>query len=305
MLPKLPSQLKTIILLSILLVASYYLASRNNQPPSKFFLGSQNTAQTPQQKAHQTYQITNPELVNLPGRWAIAVKDLKSGDTYLHNADQKFPAASIYKLAVMYKTYDSIKKGELSKEDIVAGEKSRLDQTLSGTTDQPNQNQNPENISMTVGEALRVMITISDNYAALLLAESLGWQNIDKFLEEQSLAAIDLVEEDAPSTTARAVADLLDRIYNFSAVDKQSSQEMQDLLLSQKINDRIPKYLPDTTRVAHKTGELGSVRHDAGIVLGQKGNYVFVFLTETDNPQEASENIAQVSKKIFDALEGQ
>lgn len=304
MLPNLPSFLKTTLLLSILLVASYYLANRDSKSPSNYFQGSQNTSAQKESKLPQTYAITNPELTNLPGRWAIAVKDLKSNDTYFHNADQKFPAASIYKLAVMYKTYDSIKKGELSKEDIVTGEKSQLDQTLSGT-DQPNQNQNPENISMSVGEALRLMITISDNYTAILLSERLGWQNIDKFLEEQGLAGIDLVQKDAPSATANSVLALLERIYNHTAVDYQASREMQELLFAQTVNDRIPKYLPEGTRVAHKTGELDTLRHDAGIVFGKKSDYVVVFLTETNNTQEATENIALMSKKVFDALEAQ
>ena len=79
---------------------------------------------------------------------------------------------------------------------------------------------------------------------------------------------------------------------------------MEQLLLAQKINDRIPKYLPTGVKVAHKTGEIDYVRHDAGIVFGSK-DYIFVFLTDTQHPGEAPEQIALLAKKVYDELESQ
>ena len=78
---------------------------------------------------------------------------------------------------------------------------------------------------------------------------------------------------------------------------------MINLLLAQKVNDRIPKYLPANIKVANKTGELEGLRHDAGIVYGKKGDYIFVFLTDTPNPPDATETIATISKQIFEELE--
>lgn len=308
------SPLKIFALLVALVFISYIISTydTNKASPNNFFIGSKNNPPTRVESQSKTYQITNPEITGLAGRWAIAVKDLKTDETYLANADEKFPAASIYKLATLYKAYDAIKRGELSKSDILSGQKSQLNQVISGTTNSPSLSPDTEQqpgtsnqyVSMSVERALNLMITISDNSAAILLSERLGWGNIDAFMEAQNLSGVDLVEKDSPTVTASSTLALLVRIYRHTAVDWQSSEEMQQLLLAQKINDRIPKYLPEGIRVGHKTGELDGIRHDAGIVFGQKSHYIFVFLTQSTSPTEAAENIAKLARKIYDALEG-
>ena len=95
----------------------------------------------------------------------------------------------------------------------------------------------------------------------------------------------------------------MERIYKNTAVSPSASKEMLELLLAQQFNDRIPKYLPSVTRVGHKTGEIENFRHDAGIVIGQRGQYIFVFLSQTQNPTEAAETIATLSYEIYNALE--
>ncbi len=62
---------------------------------------------------------------------------------------------------------------------------------------------------------------------------------------------------------------MLEKIYLGKAVSQGASIEMKNLLLAQAVDDRIPKYLPENIKVAHKTGELDTLRHDAGIVYGE------------------------------------
>ena len=258
-----------------------------------------------------TKETKNPKVEALvksarsqPGKWAIYVKDLKNQNTYELNSAQVFGAASVYKLAVMYAAYDAIESGKLKKTDVLSSTKTSLDQKISGIQNQisppPAQ---ADNISYTVERALNLMITISDNYSALLLAEKLGWSNMDKLMESQGFSEINLVGTNSPNVTARSTAALLEKIYKKEAVTKNYSEEMINLLLGQKVNDRIPKYLPQDVKVAHKTGELETIRNDAGIVFGKKGDYIFVFLTDTKNPLDAAENIATLSKEIFEELD--
>lgn len=305
-----PKNLFSLLRISSLAIAailiSYTLTSYDTgKDTHNFFIGSKNNPPARVESQSKTYQITNPEITGLAGRWGVAVKDLKTDETYLLAADEKFPAASIYKLATLYKAYDAISAGELKKDDVVSGSISSLQETLSPADASPirEPRDEPEYTSMSVENALNLMITISDNSAAILLSERLGWGNIDAFMEAQNLAGIDLVEKDSPTVTAASILALLERIYRHAAVDWQSSEEMQQLLFAQKVNDRIPKYLPEATRIGHKTGELEDVRHDAGIVLGQQSHYIFVFLTQSANPTEAAENIAKLSKGIYDAME--
>ena len=270
-----------------------------------------------------TKETKNPKVEALvksarsqPGKWAIYVKDLKNQNTYELNSAQVFGAASVYKLAVMYAAYDAIESGKLKKSDVLSAAKTTLDQEIASKQNpvidpeaqtrraSPTQTTNQsETVSYSVQEALMLMITISDNYSAILLSEKLGWVNMDKFMEAEGFSEINLAGINSPNLTARSAGALLGKIYNKEAVSKKFSEEMINLLLAQKINDRIPKYLPVDTKVAHKTGELETIRNDVGIIYGKKADYIFVFLSDTKNPLDASEQIALLSEKIYQELE--
>jgi beta-lactamase class A len=78
---------------------------------------------------------------------------------------------------------------------------------------------------------------------------------------------------------------------------------MLDILKKQKLNDRIPRYLPDDVIVAHKTGELFGAKHDAGIVFLKKGDFMIIVLSDTQNVKVAVEKIARFSEDIFNYFE--
>ena len=236
------------------------------------------------ERSEKIYSNIQSALENSPGGYSVYIKNLKNNQTFEYKSREIFTSASIYKLAVMYKTFDALKKGELEKD-------STLSKTLASG----------EKISYSVSEALRLMITISDNESAILIAEKLGWANIEKFLKEEGIENFKLAAE--TQATAESTAQILEQIYRGEAVSKSASSDMKSLLLAQTVNDRIPKYLPKNIKVAHKTGELETIRHDAGIVYGKKSDYIFVFFSDTQNPEIAAETIAQLSKEIYNSLE--
>ena len=299
-----------VLLLSIIFL--YKINQNNNEVPSSLppvenlELAKEQEALRLQKEAVIVNTIKST-LEGKPGRYAVFVKDLKSEQDFAVSAEQSFASASIYKLAVMYKAYDSIEKGELKKDDIISAGKTTLNRIISGSSDKENlqleDDQDLGNISLSVENALENMITISDNYSALLLAQKLGWSNIDSFIKSQNIQNFNLIGTNSPNATAHAIGNLLKRIYRETAVNPRYSQEMKNLLLAQEVNDRIPKYLPKNIKVAHKTGELENIRHDAGIVFGQKSDYIFVFLSQTPKPEDAIETIALLSQKIYSALE--
>ena len=79
---------------------------------------------------------------------------------------------------------------------------------------------------------------------------------------------------------------------------------MIDILARQEFNDEIPAGLPAGTRIAHKTGWITGVTHDAAIVYppGRKP-YVLVVLTKgiPDRPV-AQKLIADISRLVWDAV---
>lgn len=297
---------KSILLVSlaIILAAIYFINRKQASNFESYFFGAKNHVVPAVFKEDLVNDIISKETSNLQGRLAVSILNLKTSKTYTLNQNEKFESASLYKLAVMWATFAALEEGTISENDVLSEQKITLDKKLEGKKDnQSNPNNYQETVAYTVKNALFAMITLSDNYSAILLAEKLGWQNIQNLMKNENLGGFDL--GDPPQVDAKSVMDLLERIYSNSAVSPQKSEEMKKLLFTQTINDRIPKYLPPDVKVGHKTGELDSLRHDAGIVLGKNGNYIFVFLTETPSPGNTPEQIAQLSKKIFDELERQ
>src|SRR3989304_2195335 len=221
MLAKIPKFITVPALLLILLFVSYVLSNIGSGKSSfeNFFLGSQNLFKESTPQEDPVDQLLENSAKNFDGNYAIYIKNLKTGNLYKVNPDEKFTSASLYKLAVMYKAYDSLVKKEINMDETLSGNSTDLDRTLSGVqdnTDLGNQqaasfdNQN-QTIAYSVSEALRLMITISDNYSALLLAEKLGWQEIDQLMEKEGFLGIDLISSDHPTVTARALGDLLEK----------------------------------------------------------------------------------------------
>jgi beta-lactamase class A len=76
-------------------------------------------------------------------------------------------------------------------------------------------------------------------------------------------------------------------------------------LKNQQLNNKLPKLLEKETVIAHKTGELESFSHDAGIVYSDNGDYIIVIMSETDNRNRANDTIAQISKEVYDYFNNQ
>jgi len=80
---------------------------------------------------------------------------------------------------------------------------------------------------------------------------------------------------------------------------------MISILKDQTLNQKLPKYLPAGTGIAHKSGELDEYSHDTGIVYAPWGEYIIVALSKSADPQIASETIAQISKDVYDYFKAQ
>jgi beta-lactamase class A len=81
-------------------------------------------------------------------------------------------------------------------------------------------------------------------------------------------------------TTPRDIASFFRQLASGTLIDPATSSQITEILLGQQINDRIPALLPAGTPVAHKTGNLDWVCHDAGILWGQRGTTITVLMAQ-------------------------
>jgi len=80
-------------------------------------------------------------------------------------------------------------------------------------------------------------------------------------------------------TTAGDLADLLVAIWEDRAASPEACARMRETLRQQQHRDRIPRFLPESFRFAGKTGSVGDVVHDAGVVETPEGTLVLGVMT--------------------------
>lgn len=237
-------------------------------------------------------------LKGAQGTYAVAVTNLETGESYSTNEHMVFEAASLYKLWVMAAAYQQIEAGTLDPNEVLSDNVEDLNDEFHISSDEAELTDGT--VTFTVRSALEQMITISHNYAAMLLTRRLGADTIISFMKNQELNESSLGSLNGqPSTTAHDVELFLNKLYYGKLANQKYTDEMLDLLKNQQLNEKIPKYLPASMSIAHKTGELDTFSHDAGIVYLTNNNYIIVILSNSDYPPGAIERIAAVSKAIY------
>ena len=233
-------------------------------------------------------------LSGTSGTYSVAIKNLKTGEVYLRNEDRQYEAASLYKLWVMLTVYEQIERGVLSEDQELTAKAEELNDKFDIATESAEMKEGE--IKMTVRQATNQMITISHNYAALLLASKVRLSNVKIQMDKYGLLSSSL---NPPRTTASDILAFYEKLYKKELVDAERSQQMIDLLKKQELNDRIPRYLPDSVAVGHKTGEIGPFKHDGGIVFTENGDYIIVLMSESKDPKAAAEREAVISKAVY------
>ena len=155
------------------------------------------------------------------------------------------------------------------------------------------------------------MITVSSNFAANLLIEKLGVENIRRTVTALGAGGVQVLRgvEDSKAfekglnntTTARGLLELLDRIAHGRAVDSESDRAMIEILKRQKFNDAIPAGLPPGTPVAHKTGNITRIHHDAAIVYGPNPYVLVLLVRGIDDKKQSAALMAELSKAVYES----
>lgn len=250
---------------------------------------------------------------------AVSFYDYESTVQWCYNADRWFHAASTMKLAVLLGVFRQIARGELTLDSpvhvrnrftsIVNREPFMIEVSRDGDG----------NVYKELGKNLPVrelaywMITTSSNLATNLLVEVVGVDSIQRAMEELEIPGVKVlrgVEDHAAydaglnnEVTANGLLRLLRVIAEKRAFSEEASGQMLDILLDQRFKSGLPAGLPKEARIAHKTGNITTVHHDAGIVyLAERKPYVMVVLTQFDPKIGRGTAVANISREVHSAL---
>lgn len=250
------------------------------------------------------------------GDVAIAVKHLKTGESFAHRGDEPIPTASLIKLPVMVEVYQQAHDGKLKLTDPV---------TLRNEDKVPGSGilttHFSEGATFPLVDAVRLMIAFSDNTATNLVVdkiglpataarmETLGFPNTKlhskSFKRETSVFPERSVKFGLGSTTANEMVGLLELLHAEKLVSPDASKAMLEHLKKCDDKDKFPRFLPTGTVIAHKTGSVNEARTDAGIIFSPSGPIVLcVLTTKNEDKSWTADNAgnrlcATVAREVF------
>lgn len=253
--------------------------------------------------------------------YAIALRDYETGLHFSINADRRFHAASTIKVAILLAIGKAIDDGRIRPNDTLHV-RNRFLSAIDGApfridVDSDGYPQLHRLIGRTakISDLTEWMIVSSSNLATNLLLDYLGADAARKVLGEAGVQGVELRRgvDDVKAhdrgfineTTADGLLQLFAALRG-DFLSKASRDMAINILLQQRFNSMIPAPLPSHASVAHKTGEISTACHDAGIVyLPEREPYILVVLTEvaadTNGRREA---IAKISAAVFQCLTG-
>jgi beta-lactamase class A len=249
---------------------------------------------------------------------AVVYQDLgDSKDAVFLDADRSLHAASTMKVPVLLEFFRLVDAGKLSLDQpitlvnqfhsIVDGSPYSLD---------PKEDEDAalyERIGKPVParELLQRMITRSSNLATnsvIALVDPKRATETLRSLGAWQMTVLRGVEDDKAyqkglinTATARDLSTVLAAIEQGKAASAGSTQAMRAILLAQELNDEIPAGLPPGTPVAHKTGQITGVLHDAAIVYPPgRAPYILVVLTSGIPDEKVARSlIVDVSRSVY------
>ncbi|MCG7857710.1 class A beta-lactamase-related serine hydrolase [Flavihumibacter sediminis] len=253
--------------------------------------------------------------------FAVAVKDLSSGETFLYNDQLEFHAASTMKTPVLVEAYKQAKEGKFSLSDsmlvknsfesIVDGSLYSLD----STDDSEKDLYSKIGARLPISDLLYRMITKSSNLATNLIIDLVKATNVNASMRKLGASKIQVLRgvEDGKAfakglnntTTAYDLMLIMEAIANGTAVDKNSSEGMIKVLMDQYFRDIILAKLPADVKAATKSGNITAVCHDSGIVFLPDGRKYVIVLLSKGIPQQsvATEILSTVSRIVYDHLQ--
>ena len=254
-------------------------------------------------------------VAGIPGTTGVVVRTMDGAPAQVAiHANERFPSASVIKLAILatvYRAYDAgtahpAQRVRTRASDLIGGS-----DVLAGT---------PAGQAWTIDSLVKAMIRVSDNAASNTLITHFGIETINETMHAAGMRNsrlgrhfADVVPAWRVSENVVTPADVATLLYTIergaregipTIATPQSCRAMITIMLGNDDGSKIVRGLPRGTPCAHKTGEITGVRNDAAIVdpFGDTP-YILVALTkELDDQGAGNAGIARIAHRVDGVL---
>ncbi len=251
------------------------------------------------------------QLLNLMAQYpsikpAIYVWEYDKGQYIDINADKIYPAASIIKLPILVRMFKSIEANQFTIYD----EMKMIEQYRSSGSG--NLQYAQAGRSYTMDYLAKIMIQDSDNTSTnMIMAKLGGMDDINIGLRDWGISTT-YVRTWLPDlngtnkTTAADIAKILYNLDNPGFLNINSRESIIDYMSHVKNDRLIQAGISDNALFIHKTGDIGTMLGDAGIVFAPNGKkYIVVILANRPyNSPQGKDFIVKASGLIYKAIAG-
>lgn len=253
----------------------------------------------PLKTAVQDLVANNPNLT--PG---VFIVDLDNGGYVDMNASSSFPAASTIKIPILIAFFQDVDSGKIRLDEQLTMQKTMV---VGGSGDMQFK---PVGTKFTTLEVATKMITISDNTATnMLIARMGGIDALNQRFRSWGLTTTTIRNQlpdlqGTNTTSPKELGNLMAMVNQGNLVSMASRDRILDIMRKTVRNHLLPTGLGEGATIAHKTGDIGTMLADVGLVdLPTNKRYVVaVMVKRPNNDPRAEKLISSISGAAYRQL---
>lgn len=294
------------------------IATQTSNNPIAIAVATPPPAPTPPPKSYSTLIPAGQQLTWLKDRLSSIRKtypslstgllfvDLETGDYVDFNSDKVYPTASVIKLPILIAFLQDVDAGKINLNEIWT---MTNDVIVGGSGEFQDL---PVNTKFTAQNVIDKMITISDNTATNMVIKRMGGINyVNQRFAQLGLSNTRLRDwlpdlGGTNTTTLKELAQILAMLDRQSVLSRNSQANAIDILRRVKNRKLLAAGLGAGATIAHKTGYIGTMLGDAGIIEMPNGKrYIGAVIVESDRADSAWDFVPEVSQTVYSYFNNQ
>ena len=240
---------------------------------------------------------------------SIYVWEYSTGSGLDINSRAVYPSASIIKIPIAYELMRLIDTRSKTQSPIFLDDK-RVFTELFRTSGSGYLQKTKANNKYTIDYLANIMIAYSDNSATnMLLYEIGGVENFNRQMRNLGFKTVSMSNwlpdlEGTNKISAYEISKLLYNIDNPKIINPKYKTILKEYLGNTRNTHLLKEKLPEDIMVLHKTGNIGSMLGDAGIIYTNNGKkyIVTVLIKRPHNDNSATSLIQEISRVIYEDI---